>query len=252
MALNKFEEHIKRQLESREIKPSDLAWKKVVGSLDDSPVQKSKWVIRFGIAAVLIGLLAISGFFLSSEKGTLAPEKEITDTGIRVPEHLPDNKRGEPVGPVFNTDENLPIKTDNKVTSKVQRDENPLGKGTPEGSLVDVVLTDHKTKEQQELNRAFQDSDGIIDAKISEVVAQVDILERNHKEVSDREIDSLLRKAQQELLEEKLFRKGNTVDAMALLTEVEGELEQSFRDQIFEKLKTSFVKVRTAVADRNN
>jgi len=39
---------------------------------------------------------------------------------------------------------------------------------------------------------------------------------------------------------------------MALLTEVEGELDQSFRDQIFEKLKSGFLKVRTAVADRNN
>jgi len=36
------------------------------------------------------------------------------------------------------------------------------------------------------------------------------------------------------------------------LNEVEGELDISFREQIFESLKTGFLKVRTAVADRNN
>ena len=35
------------------------------------------------------------------------------------------------------------------------------------------------------------------------------------------------------------------------LTEVEDELDQSFRDQIFDSLKEGFLKVRTAVADRN-
>jgi len=35
------------------------------------------------------------------------------------------------------------------------------------------------------------------------------------------------------------------------LAEVEDELDESFRDQIFDALKTGYLKLRTAVADRN-
>ena len=70
--------------------------------------------------------------------------------------------------------------------------------------------------------------------------------------VTDAEVDSLLKRAQQEILREKIFKTDKSVDALALLTEVEGELNQSFRDQIFNSLKASFIKVRTAVAARNN
>ena len=71
-------------------------------------------------------------------------------------------------------------------------------------------------------------------------------------EITDAEIDSLLRAAQQELFTDKILNSEGKVDAMALLTEVEEELDDSFRDQIFEALKQGYLKVRTAVADRNN
>ena len=83
------------------------------------------------------------------------------------------------------------------------------------------------------------------------IVAQLDVLEQ-YSAITDAEVDSLLKRAQDEILRDKLFNTDKSVDALALLTEVEGELDQSFRDQIFNSLKASFIKVRTAVADRNN
>jgi hypothetical protein len=71
-------------------------------------------------------------------------------------------------------------------------------------------------------------------------------------QVTDAELDSLLRNAQEAIVREQLFNTDKTVNAIALLTEVEDELDQSFRTQIFQSLKTGFLKVRTAVADRNN
>ncbi|NNK21468.1 MAG: hypothetical protein HKP07_09175, partial [Flavobacteriaceae bacterium] len=41
------------------------------------------------------------------------------------------------------------------------------------------------------------------------------------------------------------------VDALALLADVEEEVNRSFRDQLFEKLKDGYLKVRTAIAYRN-
>lgn len=90
-----------------------------------------------------------------------------------------------------------------------------------------------------------------METKIAEIVAQVDFLEKKNGAVTKAEIDTLLRQAQKEILEHKVFYKGNTIDAMALLVDVEDELDQSFRDRIFEALKEGYTKVRTAVADRN-
>jgi hypothetical protein len=52
-------------------------------------------------------------------------------------------------------------------------------------------------------------------------------------------------------MEERLF-KNDRVEAIALLNQAEDELDQSFRDHIFEALKDGFFKVRTAVASRND
>ena len=91
-----------------------------------------------------------------------------------------------------------------------------------------------------------------IDQKIAEVVAQVEFLEDNKEDVTDAEVDSLLRNAQEDLMAERAMQDEQGVDATALLAGVEDELNESFRDQVFERLKNGFVKVRTAVADRNN
>jgi ABC-type phosphate transport system auxiliary subunit len=91
----------------------------------------------------------------------------------------------------------------------------------------------------------------LIDEKINTLVAQVMNLENQNVPVTDAEIDSLLLLAQKELLTDRLLKANDQVDAMALLSEVEDELDRTFRGQLFEKLKDGFFKVRTAVADRN-
>jgi len=92
----------------------------------------------------------------------------------------------------------------------------------------------------------------LINDKIAAVVAQVESLENNNTQVTDAEVDKLLQQAQQELLEDRIFRSDNSVDAMALLAEAEQDLDKNFRDQLFDALKNGYQKVRTAVADRNN
>lgn len=94
-------------------------------------------------------------------------------------------------------------------------------------------------------------SDKLIAQKVEEVVAQVELMEISQQDVTDAEVDSLLRAAQRQILTDKLFSKSGSVDAMSLLAEVEDELDESFRDQIFDALKTGYFKLRTAVADRN-
>ena len=122
--------------------------------------------------------------------------------------------------------------------------EKGIGKTTVEVATLNQKETVNNLKE-------LQLPEKIITDKVMEIVAQVDVLEQ-HSKVTEAEVDSLLKRAQQEILQEKIFKTHTSVDALALLTAVEDELDQSFRDQIFNSLKAGFLKVRTAVADRNN
>ena len=71
--------------------------------------------------------------------------------------------------------------------------------------------------------------------------------------VTDAEIEDLLKQAERDILRDRIYNETTrTVDADALLQDVEDDLEQSFRSKVFEGLKSSFKTVKTAVADRKN
>ena len=69
--------------------------------------------------------------------------------------------------------------------------------------------------------------------------------------VTDAEIEALLLLAEAELEEEPGQYASQTINPDDLLNEVEYELEQSFRDKVFEVIKDGFSKAKTAVANRD-
>jgi len=82
------------------------------------------------------------------------------------------------------------------------------------------------------------------------VVAQVE----NPDATIDAEIDALLKNAQRELISNQTFnQKTNTVDANALLLDVEAEVAPtSFRNKIFDAVIDGFERTKDAVVNRNN
>ncbi len=246
MAPNKFEKHIKKQLEEREIQPSSDAWMKLSDQLEDVALEqpKKRGYFWYTVAACLIGLLIFSTFFFNSKTS-------ISESHIQVVE---DEKKA-----IDEVDDFQKIEIQRNVDEVVSTERIPEEKTNVEEvrSNVEATKKETFTKELAEPSNDFQmalndSSEEIINTKVLQVLAQVDALEQDSSALTDAEVDSLLRKAQNEILSDKLFREDHSVDAMALLSEVEDELDKSFRDQIFESLKSGFLKVRTAVADRNN
>ena len=114
---------------------------------------------------------------------------------------------------------------------------------------VDTKAEEVLQKEKSILTRAIT----FEDIKVQEVVAQIKALKETNQNVTEAEIDALLDRAEKEISLQKLYDKSEkTVDADALLQDVEADLEQSFRDRIFEALKVGYKDVKTAVAERNN
>ncbi|TMM56221.1 hypothetical protein FEE95_16505 [Maribacter algarum] len=250
MAPNKFEKHMKKQLQEREIKPSANAWETLSERLDAvTPQSKRRNYFWYGIAASFIGFLIISIVYFNSNNALNGPDVKVADTDEETIEaktnsdSIDDRKTEE----VIVENEKSELVPSQEVEAVIRNENSELSNQITSVAKVDKVVG--SLSEKAIKTNDFKEE--IINDKILEIVATVDSLEQNNAALTDAEVNHLLRNAQEEILRDKLFNQNGSVDAMALLTEVEDELDRSFRDQIFESLRTGFLKVRTAVADRN-
>jgi hypothetical protein len=249
METDKFEKHIKSQFKDREIQPSENAWEKISSELNSNTSKKKPVYLWMGIAASVMVLIGIALFYFNGSDDVNEIQFEVVDTYNK--EALEEKKSTESV-PFLEKEPEAVVKNDvEKINSGVAKKQESIKNKeiiTVEDEI-EVASVERAVPEKK--GDELEISDDIINTKVAGIVAQLDVLEQ-YSTVTDAEVDSLLKMAQQEILREKIFKTDKSVDALALLTEVEGELDQSFRDQIFNSLKASFIKVRTTVADRNN
>lgn len=246
MVPDKFEKHIKNQLSKREISPSDKTWDKISGQMQKTESPKSKGFFWYAVAAAFIGVLIVSSLYFNASDESIEPEIQIVET---------------PSEPIIIPNTEVNVIKQNAVEEKIAISDkagiNDAKKPRAQGRT-DLDYNSQITSNDNVSDKVIKaevipnGTEQLINAQIAKIVAQVNLLENSNIPVSSIEVDSLLRQAQHEILIDKIFNQEGKVDAMALLNEVEGELDKSFREQIFESLKTGFLKVRTAVADRNN
>jgi len=250
MEPNKFEKHIKKQLREREIRPSKTTWDALSERLDDvAPQSKKRNYIWYGMAASFIGLLIASIVYFTPADAVNTPNTQIVNTDnetseTKIEEAIPDEIT---VDIVVVENENI---KESSGLDKTTLKKNQIPESKNEITSIDEVDTVFKFPVEKMIEpNDFKEE--IINSKIVEIVATIDSLEQNNDALTEAEVNELLRNAQEDILRDRLFNQTGNVDAMVLLSEVEDELDKSFRDQIFESLKTGFLKVRTAVADRN-
>ena len=246
--MEKLEKHIKKTLKQREIAPSPLAWERIAGELDKSGGKKKKFPV-FAVAASVLAIFTL-GVLLFLVLG------EDTKTSVLV--DVEEKKQSQP-----KQENTTPILVEEKeqqlVESKIEESETQSKASNTELTPIkdhnEVVAVETQTQEEEKVAKVLQAelSEDLITLKLNEVLAEVVAMENGSVQVTDAEIDSLLLLAQRQLLTERIgsIDQEGKVDAMALLNEVELELFESDRNQLFDRLKESFFKLRTAVADRN-
>lgn len=247
----KFEENIKTKLEKRELEPSQDAWNSLANRLDAHEAKKpSKIVWWFGIAASIVGVLLVTNLFFT---------KTIIEASAPVLVESPNNTEQ-----LININETTEPNTQYNETKLVEAPlQNIEKEDTPKRSRQQIIINKESVTEtkvvqtntsgniptNEELkSNSLLEKQGPYDA-----VAQIQEINPVEQVVTDSEIESLLKRAQQELTAKSLKNENTkTVDANSLLQDVESDLDQSFRDKVFETLKTSYKKVKTAVAERND
>ncbi len=242
MAPLKFEEHLKDKLQEREINPSKNAWSTITAGLDNKPKKSNnKKPVYYAIAACLIGLLIASVWFFNTPPD-LDTLPQVVDINKEVPSTIKNNSFED------NVESNTGV-VGTEITKETDKKE-ILVDANLQGSKKGVVVTVQETKVLPIESNTPEKT--ILDKKLNVVMEKLALLEENNVAVTNAEVDSLLRKAQQEILTEKAIEAGISVDAMALLMEAEDELDKTFRDQIFDNLKKGYIKLKTAVVARNN
>jgi len=242
--MDKLEKHIKEKLKERTIAPSKGAWDKIASQVKEPAAQRKNRWFPYAIAASVVGIVLVSIFHFTNGDPEVE-QMQMVETENKIHKEKPtqsEDKVVEKSGEQIQT-EVAETKSESIVPHKTRE-------LSPGPQISNTIVAENEVKEplQDEIKI---NSDKLIAQKVEEVVAQVQLMENAEQDVTDAEVDSLLRTAQRQILTDKLFAEGGSVDAMSLLAEVEDELDESFRDQIFDALKSGYLKLRTAVADRN-
>jgi len=252
MAPIKFDNHIREQLQEREIQPSKDACKKLQAQLNQAPKKKNftKW---YAIAASVVGfVIFVSIVFNKTSEKTVNPlivevnsnkeQKNPVQTEV-----VSETKTSSTPQVISKQERQLVQENTLNKLDKVEKDIQVISEKKPNEVEIKIVLETEITSVKVSTEEDFEK------AKIAEVVAQVNQLQSKNNTVSSYEIEALLAKAQQEITFRKLVSNSNKkVDATALLNSVEEELETSFREKVFEALGDQYKKVRTAVVNRDN
>ena len=239
MKRNHLDEHIKKSLEVRSIEPGERTWSRLNEMLDaEQTVVPSRKRAYYWVAALLVVALLSSVFLFkpTTEEGAI----EVVDVTEDVPAGTDSANEKMKEVPVKESEFVVVDTKDGK--SPIERKNQKL-KSNPRvpNKIIDT---------SKELVVAVEYEQSEEDKKVDEVVSKI-LAKSENNEVTDAELEALLMQAQKDIRKNHIIKHTDSLSAMALLLEAETELDQSFKEKVFDALKESFVKVKTAVAERN-
>jgi hypothetical protein len=234
MEPNKLENQFKEKLDSREINPSEAAWDRLDAMLSvaeskpesylgESTQQKSNRMFTWlYVAAGILGFLFVGNLFYSQK------------------ENLIENQKNNLV--IENTNPKETSKSETKLpTKELSSPEIIINKETK--PVVQIAKINNNTIENK-INKTQEEV--VADAKPS---YQNESLILN-KSTFSTNIDSLLASVEKQNLDAK--KTTIKINSTALLNQVDGELQISFREKAFNTITKKYKEAKEALANRNN
>ncbi|MFD2551960.1 hypothetical protein ACFSQP_09040 [Bizionia sediminis] len=256
MKANEFENNIRKTLEARKTPPSATAWNQLATALDKQNKKPSKSPYWFaGIAASVIGLLMVLATFWPSKNTETTTKPTVVETSadsiLKIESktettknvaNSEDENKGVVEAIPTNSSVNKHISEKQKVSAKpyASLDENEARElaGT-NANVVEKIL-----EEVKQISNNNTRKNTIAQNKDSNVLVDSDL---------DAEVAALLKQATNRISKNSDSEETNYGNnANSLLAEIEMDLEKSFRDKVFETIKTNFSILKNAVVDRNN
>ena len=234
---NNIDNQFREKLNSREIKPSEMAWDRLdamltVADSNNAVEEKKKPKRGFGwmyIAASFIGFILIATVFLSQTEELVDIEKApIVNETIVVPSEEQIIKTETITPKVEQTIAKTEDKSSNKKESIIIQ--KTINQNQPVVLPQNEVAVHHQqtTDNQQLITEAPQQKSNYAD--VDELLAAV---KKNKKD---------------KLFQDKATVRVNSND---LLSQVDGELELSFRQKVIKSVKKNYQEVKVALSTRN-
>lgn len=234
MEPEKFENKLKGLLEEREIKPSAGSWEQLEQRLEQREKGTNPYLVWLGATAAVAVIFFTLGTFYNSPVPVDTPQM----VEEPVESQILEEKKTEPeiLQIAASEEKSAEKKSLAEKPSKNAIFETPVGSTSEEESQLATEVSSEAPA------AVIPESKALLAEKQSEIAEQ-----KIPSKVSDTEIEALLLLATAELKSDPAF----TVDAKDLLHQVEYELDQSFRQKVFEVVKEGISKAKTAVANRD-
>jgi hypothetical protein len=223
MEPNKMDTLFKEKLRSREIKPSDAAWDRLDAMLTvaEKPKRKLGWIY---IAASVTGFLLLGTFFFN-QKEDLVLEKQ---NKVVIQNPVSSKKTKSPTVIQMKKESEVALKEEKRSTLKTNQiqviNQQSISINNNQNQVAEVSIINQKTEQK---SNSFQ----------TDTVS----------------VDELLASVEPSKSEKEQSQKPHVqVNANTLLSQVDGELDLSFREKVISKVNKNYQTVKVALANRNN
>ena len=244
MEPNKIENQIKEKLNSREIQPSAQAWDRLDVMLSVAEEKKTKRSLGWLYIAASITVLLTAGLFFFTQNGNeIQPKNDVVTTETK-----------DTIQKPVNQTPTVEQKLENQVAVSTE-DKPKTDNRQPITTNQAVSINNQKTTNQKQSNPLIN-RDKPIEYLINSDVAVKDIPKiETKKDISttNNKLDDFLLAGLDNTANQSANKKSAVkIDAKNLLSEVDGELELTFREKVINKVSKNYKEVKVALANRNN
>jgi hypothetical protein len=228
MEQNKLEKEFRYKLSQREINPNENSWDrldKMLTAQEEKAKKKYSWIY---VAASLLGFVFLGTFFFNQMDKNLAIESKEVVIG-----------KSPKVMPKIDVLSTLPLESKSEVAVVISEAYKPKKNSRGANSI------------SQNRNQVVQNSDSdnlipINEKKYSYQKEEKDI----SSNTNEKSIDEMLALAKTTLKSDD-SKTTVKVNSNNLLSQVDGELELSFREKVINKVSKNYQTVKVALANRN-
>jgi hypothetical protein len=268
MEPNKLEKQLREKLSSREIQPSAQAWDRLDAMLSESEERKTRRPFGFlFIAASITVLLTVGMLFFTQNGPEIQTKEEVVGTEVKKDSvvKIPNSKFQTPkiegsqtvVSNQPTTDNRQPTTDNRQPTTNNQRVSISTQEQSSNGrSNQKSAIKNQKSSNQNPLINRDKPIEYLINSSdialkdLPKIRSGSQVISGSNKEViSDEELLTGL----ENLAKQSANKKSNIkVDAKNLLSQVDGELELTFREKVINKVTKNYKEVKVVLANRNN
>ena len=254
MEPNKLENQIREKLHSREIQPSAQAWNRLDAMLSEAEEKKTRRPFGFlFIAASITILLTVGMLFFTQNGPEIQPKDEVVGTEVKKDSvaKIPNSKFQIPKTEGNQTVVSNQPTTNNQRVSISTREQSSNGRSNQKSAIKNQQSSNQNLliNRDKEIEYLINSSD-IALKDLPKISMGSQVISGSNKEViSDEELLAGL----ENLAKQSANKKSNIkVDAKNLLSQVDGELELTFREKVIKKVTKKYKEVKVALANRNN